>query len=108
MTQDKHTIEDVLKMDKAVNALGYELPAEVWNDVHEIWNNLKASLNRQGCRWDGELKNILVVCDHDENYQIWSKYKYEKYIRGCVEVGGGSAYRIVTHFNGNESSQRKL
>ncbi len=55
--------------------------------------------NRQGCR----LKNILVVCEDDDNYQIWPRYKYKKYIRGCVKIGGGSAYRIVTHFNGNES-----
>lgn len=48
---------------------------------------------------DIELKDFLVMRDHNNDFHIWTRNEYEKYIRGCFSVGGGSAYRIVTHFD---------
>lgn len=49
-----------------------------------------------------QLKNYLIVQDYDKAFHVWTKKEYENYIAGCVEVGAGSAYKLVTHFDGTE------
>jgi|SRR6185295_5680535 len=50
-----------------------------------------------------DFKKYLVVKDYDDKYHIWTREEYDKYTRGCGEVGAGSAYKVVIHFEGDES-----
>lgn len=49
-----------------------------------------------------EIKKFMVVKDHNDYLHIWTKREYERYIEGAVEVGAGSAVRIIVSFNGTE------
>lgn len=50
-----------------------------------------------------QLKNFLIVQDEAKKFHVWSRLEYGDYMAGCVECGAGSAYKLVTHFDGTES-----
>src|SRR4029079_7642425 len=48
-------------------------------------------------------KKYLVVMGPEGEFEIWTSVLYNKYINDAVSVGAGSAYKVITHFDGNES-----
>lgn len=47
--------------------------------------------------------DFYVMKDYDGKFQVWTKKEYEEYIIGAVIVGGGSAFKIIMGFNGDEN-----
>jgi hypothetical protein len=48
---------------------------------------------------DVELKDYVVICDYGNDIEVWTKSKYDKYVKDALSHGACPAVRIVTTFN---------
>jgi hypothetical protein len=42
---NKEQEEAVAEMERAIRALGFEVPASVWNDINARWRAVKATIS---------------------------------------------------------------